>query len=125
MLQQKSVLVVEDSDMIRHITCRMLKKMGFDSVVESENGRIALEKMSEQDFDLVFSDIDMPEMNGLELVEKVREQKKLLPIVILTSHTEKDIIDKAYQLGVNDYLNKPLSPAILLGTIEKVFSHAN
>lgn len=121
MLQQKSVLVVEDSDMIRNITCRMLKKMGCGSVVESENGRIALEKMSECDFDLIFSDIDMPEMNGLELVEKVREQKKSLPIVILSSHTEKDIQDRAFELGVNDYLTKPLSPAILSGAIAKVF----
>lgn len=121
MLQQKSVLVVEDSDMTRQIICLILKKMGYTSVTESYNGRMALEKMSEREFDVVFSDIEMPEMDGFELVEKVRQQSKTLPIIMLSSHDEDDFRGKAFELGANEYLTKPPSAAKLSGAIEKVF----
>src|SRR5882672_2816252 len=117
----KSFLVVDDSGTMRQLIVMTLKKMGCTSIADAANGRLALEKLSANVPDIVLTDIDMPEMNGLEFIEQARTQYATLPIVILSTHGDDVTRDKGLQLGANDYLTKPLSGTKLMDVLEKLF----
>ncbi|HYJ46625.1 MAG TPA: response regulator [Pyrinomonadaceae bacterium] len=117
----KSFLVVDDSAMMRQLILMTLKKMGCTSVVDASNGRVALEKLSANRIDIVLTDIDMPEMNGLEFIERARTQYSDLPIVIISAHGDEVTRDKGLMLGANDYLTKPLSGSKLSEVLERLF----
>lgn len=117
----KSFLVVDDSGTMRQLIVMTLKKMGCTSIADAANGRIALEKLSAHVPDIVLTDIDMPEMNGLEFIEQARTQYASLPIVILSTHGDDATRDKGLMLGANDYLTKPLSGTKLMDVLERLF----
>ena len=117
----KSFLVVDDSGTMRQLIVMTLKKMGCTSIADAPNGRVGLEKLSAGVPDIVLTDIDMPEMNGLEFIEKARAQYAELPIVILSTHGDDVTRDKGLMLGANDYLTKPLSGTKLMDVLERLF----
>ena len=117
----KSFLVVDDSGTMRQLIVMTLKKMGCSSIADAPNGRVALEKLSANVPDIVLTDIDMPEMNGLEFIEQARIQYASLPIVILSTHGDDVTRDKGLMLGANDYLTKPLSGTKLMDVLERLF----
>jgi two-component system chemotaxis response regulator CheY len=117
----KSFLVVDDSATMRQLIIMTLKKMGCTSISDAANGRIALEKLSGGIPDIVLTDIDMPEMNGLEFIEKARASYSALPIIILSTHGDEATRDKGLMLGANDYLTKPLSGMKLTDVLERLF----
>jgi two-component system chemotaxis response regulator CheY len=117
----KSFLVVDDSTTMRQLILMTLKKMGCASASDAANGRLALEKLAERPVDIVLTDIDMPEMNGLEFIEQARSRYAELPIVILSTHGDDATRDKGLMLGANDYLTKPLSGAKLTDVLERIF----
>ena len=117
----KSFMVVDDSGTMRQLILMTLKKMGCTSIVDAPNGKVALEKLAGNSVDIVLTDIDMPEMNGLEFIEKARAQYASLPIVILSTHGDEATRDKGLMLGANDYLTKPLSGSKLTDVLEKLF----
>jgi CheY-like chemotaxis protein len=117
----KSFLVVDDSGTMRQLIVMTLKKMGSSSIADAPNGRVALEKLAAGIPDIVLTDIDMPEMNGLEFIEKARAQYATLPIVILSTHGDEATRDKGLTLGANDYLTKPLSGSKLMDVLERLF----
>jgi len=119
-------IVVDDSRAIRAILGRMLKEMGFE-VLEAENGLVALSVLAESGpFDLALVDWNMPEMDGLQLVQTVRADRRYdaMRIMMVTTETEIDRIVKALEVGANEYLMKPFTPAAvaeklaLLGLME-------
>jgi two-component system, chemotaxis family, chemotaxis protein CheY len=102
-------LVVDDSRVLRRILGNMLAQLGFD-VVEAGNGRDALRHLADESRpDVVFVDWNMPEMNGLQFVEAVREQHHLrdLPLMMVTTETEMERMAAALAAGANEYLMKP------------------
>lgn len=117
----KSFLVVDDSATMRQLIMMTLKKMGCTSIIEAPNGRVALEKLAAASVDIVLTDIDMPEMNGLEFVERARPVHPTLPIFILSTHGDEVTRDKGMLLGATDYLTKPLSSMKLTDMLEKHF----
>lgn len=117
----KSFLVVDDSATMRQLITMTLKKMGCTSIADAPNGRVALEKLESAPVDVVLTDIDMPEMNGLEFIEKARAKYAQMPIVILSTHGDEATRDKGLTLGANDYLTKPLSGAKLTDVLERIF----
>jgi YesN/AraC family two-component response regulator len=117
----KSFLVVDDSATMRQLIIMTLKKMGCSSISDAANGRLALEKLEAGTPDIVLTDIDMPEMNGLEFIETARAKFATLPIVILSTHGDEATRDKGLLLGANDYLTKPLSGMKLEEVLEKLF----
>jgi two-component system, chemotaxis family, chemotaxis protein CheY len=116
----KSFLVVDDSATMRQLITMTLKKMGCSSIAEAPNGKVALEKLASNPVDIVLTDIDMPEMNGLEFIEKARSQYSF-PIIILSTHGDEITRDKGLTLGANDYLTKPLSGTKLVDVLERLF----
>ena len=117
----KSFLVVDDSGTMRQLIIMTLKKMGCTSISDAPNGRVGLEKLEGAVPDIVLTDIDMPEMNGLEFIEQARAKYASLPIVILSTHGDDATRDKGLMLGANDYLTKPLSGTKLMDVLEKLF----
>lgn len=117
----KSFLVVDDSATMRQLIMIILKKMGCTSIADAANGRLALQKLETNVPDIVLTDIDMPEMNGLEFIEQARAKYATLPIVILSTHGDEVTRDKGLQLGANDYLTKPLSGIRLEDVLLKLF----
>lgn len=109
-----NVLIIDDSFSMRRIIRRILSISGFDLglVLEAANGREALELMSENWVDLILSDINMPEMDGLTFLKEVRKSEvhKNTPVVIITTEACTASLNEAYALGVRDYIKKPFVP---------------
>jgi AmiR/NasT family two-component response regulator len=101
------VLVVDDSELFRRSTCRILQVLGYNVLGEAENGRQAIEKTLELRPDLVLMDVEMPELSGIAAAREI--QKTLpTPVVLLTAHDSLDVIREARDAGVAAYLVKPL-----------------
>jgi len=115
------VLLAEDSTPLRGIIRQMLNGLGHDDIVEAGDGLEAWKELEKAPFDLLLTDWNMPNMSGLQLLQKVRQadEFKALPVVMLTTRNNKADIISAMKAGVNNYVTKPCSPADLNQKIEK------
>ncbi|MFY8189120.1 MAG: ATP-binding protein [Flavobacterium sp.] len=105
--KNKKALLVEDNEMNRFIAIQSLSYLGFE-VIEAENGKIAIDKVSSFEFDLILMDIQMPVMDGLEATGYIRNQlKNNTPIIALTANAFKHDIELYMSKGMNDYIIKP------------------
>ena len=113
-----SILIVDDSPTARAIFQDYLESAGYQ-VREAENGRRALDLLGERSFDLVLSDMEMPEMDGLAFLKAVRQTHPLieLPVIMVTSHDHTEEIVTALDAGANDYVTKSTDFAVLLARI--------
>ncbi len=111
----KKFLVVEDSPTMRRIIVNSLKRFGMNNVVEAANGVEALEKLQADQFDVLITDWNMPEMDGKELVTRVRgmAQYKRMPILMITTRGMEEDVITAIKIGVNGYVVKPFTPDVL------------
>lgn len=116
------VLVVDDQNSVRQMTRMTLEELGFRHIHEAENGVQAMETASLQPLDLIISDFNMPEMDGLGLLRAVRGHPvaRKVPFILLTGRGDRELVVKAAQAGVNNYLVKPFTAEILRGKIEQV-----
>ena len=119
----KKLLIVDDSSTMRKIILRVLRQaeIAVETVLEAGNGIEALEQIaSSPDVQLVLSDINMPGMNGVDLVRKLREQHdaKKLPIVMITTEGGEMMRSKALELGANGYVSKPFTPEAIRTALE-------
>ncbi len=121
-----NVLVVDDSSIVRQMVIRTISMSGLDvgKIHEAGNGREALEVMDEEWVDIVFADIHMPEMNGIEMVEKMSEDNLLvsIPVVIVSSDHSQTRIDELKSHGIRAYMKKPFRPEGLRDIIEDVLN---
>jgi two-component system chemotaxis response regulator CheY len=117
---QKRIVVVEDSGSIREAIAFALQKSGFE-VSSAANGLEATELLDGGKFDLVLTDYHMPEMNGLELIRWVRakEQYKRIPILVLTTENQREVILQARQTGASGWIPKPFEIEKLIQTIRR------
>ncbi|MCC6464478.1 MAG: response regulator [Planctomycetes bacterium] len=108
------VLVIDDSGTMRKIQKNVLTTLGVTEVVEAENGQEAILRMKEHQFDfkLVLCDWNMPIMDGITFLQKIRSvpQLKALPVVMVTTEGEKSKVVEAIQAGANGYIVKPFTP---------------
>ncbi len=120
--EPKTILFVEDSPTMRRIIANSLRQIGFEEIIEAENGVDALKKLEGKEIDLVVTDWNMPEMNGAELVKTLREMPAYaeVPIVMITTRGVKDDVIAAMKLGVNGYIVKPFTPEILQEKLKSV-----
>jgi two-component system, chemotaxis family, chemotaxis protein CheY len=117
----KKILAVDDSKSMRQMVAMTLKSAGFD-VVEAEDGVDAFNKANAAQFDLVLTDINMPNMNGIELTTKLRAlgSYSMTPIICLTTESSDDMKGKGKSAGATGWIVKPFSPEKLLATINRV-----
>lgn len=117
----KKVLVVDDSRIVRQQVGIALKEAGYE-VVEAEDGADGLAKIrANQDVATVICDVNMPKMNGIEMVEAVKQGPfKDLPIVMLTTEGQPELIQRAAKAGAKGWIVKPFKPDLLIGAIKKL-----
>jgi two-component system chemotaxis response regulator CheY len=108
-------LVVDDFTTMRRILRNLLSELGFRHVDEASDGRVALEMLRDGAYDFVITDINMPRVNGYELLRQIRADAKLkdLPVLLLTSEASKDEVLQAIRLGANGTILKPLTKSSL------------
>jgi len=116
-------LVVDDFSTMRRIVRNLLKELGYANVEEAEDGVDGLSKLESGDFDFVVSDWNMPNMDGLAMLKKIREDSKLssLPVLMVTAEAKKENIIAAAQAGANGYVVKPFTAATLDEKLSKIF----
>ena len=116
-------LVVDDFSTMRRIVRNLLKELGFANIDEAEDGAVALQKLQGGGFDFVVSDWNMPNMDGLTLLQKVRAAAALkhLPVLMITAEAKKENIIAAAQSGASGYIVKPFTAATLNEKLVKIF----
>lgn len=118
-------LVVDDFSTMRRIVRNLLKELGFANVDEAEDGVIALQKLKGGGFDFVVSDWNMPNMDGLMLLQSIRADADLkkLPVLMVTAEAKKENIVAAAQAGASGYVVKPFTAATLDEKLNKIFQN--
>jgi two-component system, chemotaxis family, chemotaxis protein CheY len=116
-------LVVDDFSTMRRIVRNLLKELGYSNVEEAEDGAIALNKLKGGDFEFVVSDWNMPNMDGLTMLQSIRADPALasLPVLMVTAEAKKENIIAAAQAGANGYIVKPFTAATLDEKLTKIF----
>jgi len=115
-------LIVDDFSTMRRIVRGLLKEMGHLDCDEAEDGAVAITKLRNSRFDFVVTDINMPNMNGFELLEAIRADASLqtLPVLMVTAEARKEDIVRAAQLRASGYIVKPFSKATLEEKVSKI-----
>ncbi|AUL99819.1 MAG TPA: chemotaxis response regulator CheY [Pseudothauera hydrothermalis] len=116
-------LVVDDFSTMRRIVRNLLKELGFTNVDEAEDGAVALQKLNTGQFDFVVTDWNMPNMDGLTLLQTIRQTPHLkhLPVLMITAEAKKENIIAAAQAGASGYIVKPFTSATLAEKLNKIF----
>jgi len=119
------ILVVDDSATIRHQLRACLESGGYD-VIEAENGALGLERATNETVDLIIVDINMPVMNGLEMLEALRAvpRKASIPAFILSTESSKSMVERGKKCGATAWIVKPFKPEILIKGIAHVLAKA-
>ena len=118
------VLVVDDFATMRRIITNVLRQLGFENILEAEDGTKALQILETEKVDFVITDWNMPQMSGLDLLKAIRasEDKKHIPVLMVTAEAMQENIIKAAQAGVNNYIIKPFDAKTLSDKINKIFT---
>ena len=127
MLEYKAkILVVDDFLTMRRIVRNLLKQLGYENITEAEDGDQAYVKLKGGGFGFVVSDWNMPNLDGLGLIRKVRSDPELkdLPFLMVTAEAEKEKVIEAIRAGVSNYVVKPFTAEVLKEKIEKIFTKA-
>ncbi|WP_338751512.1 response regulator transcription factor [Bacillus sp. FJAT-52991] len=116
----KRILVVDDEDILRMLICDTLEDLGYE-IEEAEDGEEALKKVSYQSYDLMILDYMMPNITGIEVIERLPEEiKKTLPILMLTAKTQEADRQAVLEKGADYFMSKPFSPVDLVNVVEEI-----
>ena len=119
----KKILVIDDEELVTESLKKLLKKSGYDVEI-AKNGNEAIEKVRDENFDLIVSDIRMPDLDGVEVIKMIREYLKLknrpvVPEILMTGFASKENLEEAQKLKVADYLYKPFNIRDFLEIVKK------
>ena len=124
-----NILIVDDSKTIRSVIKKTLNiaDVPVGDLYEAENGKEALDVMNSNWIDLIFADINMPVMTGIEMIKKMSEDNTLdkTPVIIVSTEGSKTRIDELLELGVKAYLRKPINPEELRNIVKEVMGDYN
>jgi len=117
------ILIVDDSSLIRSVASGATQEAGHEAIV-AENGQEGLDILSQQKIDLIFSDVNMPIMGGLEMVEKIKENDnyKYIPIIMLTTESNPELKAKGQALGVKAWMLKPFNKKKFFMAVKKLLA---
>ena len=117
------VLVVDDFATMRRILRNILKQIGFTNISEADDGKTALKELKKEKYDLILCDWNMPEMQGIDLLNEIRSDDELkgTPFVMVTAKAQKNNIIQAVKAGVNSYIVKPFTAETINEKLTKMF----
>ena len=118
-MKTDKILVVDDDEKIRYAFHTLFKKEGCDTY-EAKNGRQALRMFKTRQFQAVFLDIGLPDMDGMKILDQMKKMNHIVPVVIITSMGNQEKATEARGMGAFDYLEKPVPVARLRGVLEKI-----
>ena len=120
----KSILIVEDSTTTRSLIRAVIEELGDFNIVEAPTGFDALKLLPAQDFDLVVTDINMPDINGLELINFVKSNPRYssIPLIIVTTERSEEDKKRGIALGATAYVTKPFKALELQDTVKRVMN---
>ena len=118
-------LVVDDFSTMRRIVKNILKQLGYEDIEEAEDGANAYAKLKNGGFGFVVSDWNMPNMDGMQLLKKIRNDPELkdTPFLMVTAEAEKHKVVEAIKAGVNNYIVKPFTAELLKEKMDKIFEN--
>ncbi len=118
-------LIIEDDATVRGYLKRIIQLKFSFNIAEAENGSEGLEALQKSKPDIIFLDISMPVMNGIEFLQKIKVEPEFssIPILVITAHNDKDSIQKMIELGISDYILKPINPEITFNRIQSVLNN--
>ena len=121
------ILIVDDMATMRKIIKSLLNQLGYTNIDEAENGKEALAKLKQSKYDLVLLDWNMPEMDGITLLQEIRKDPQLkdIPVIMVTAEAKKENVLLAIQSGANNYIVKPFTAETLKDKLEKVWQQIN
>jgi len=117
------VLVVDDFSTMRRIIKNILRQLGFNNIVEADDGTTAWDTLNKDKIDFIISDWNMPQMTGIELLRKVRASDEFadLPFLMVTAEAQQENILEAVQAKVSNYIVKPFTAEVMKQKIDKIF----
>lgn len=117
----KTILIVDDSASLRQIVAIALKGAGYE-VIEAGDGNEGLEKLQGQKVNLIVSDVNMPNMDGLTMVSQIKQDPgyKFTPVIMLTTESQDDMKQKGKEIGVKAWMVKPFKPEQMLDAVSKL-----
>lgn len=117
-------LVVDDSPIIRTVVSKCLTMSGLEigNIFEAANGRVALDVLDDNWIDVVFADLNMPEMDGREMIQEMADNQILenVPVVVISSERNEEVVNWLHAMGVSDFINKPFKPEKMKSVIDKL-----
>jgi len=118
------ILIVEDSPTMRRIVRNTLKRLGYDDVEEAEDGVEALAALGNSTIDFIITDWNMPKMNGLDFIKRVKAHADYseVPILMVTTRSVEQDVVAALQAGASNYIVKPFTPQVLKEKINEIFA---
>jgi len=120
------ILIVDDFSTMRRIVKTCLKQIGFENVTEADDGKVALDKAHAQEFKLIVSDWNMPNMMGIDLLKAIRSDPnpklKSVPFLMVTAEAQKENIIEAAKAGVSNYIIKPFTADSMQQKLEAIFA---
>ncbi|AOT10825.1 response regulator [Pseudoalteromonas luteoviolacea] len=116
------ILVVDDMTSMRHVMINMLRKLGFDDIDEATDGKQALVLLGKRKYHLVVSDLNMPHIDGLTLLSKIRETPRLaqLPVLMVTCESSKERVQEVLLKKVDGFVVKPFNMATLIQQLKRI-----
>ncbi|WP_028023940.1 response regulator [Enterovibrio calviensis] len=116
------ILVVDDMTSIRHVMLNLLRSINYIDLEEATNGWQALQMVKKNRYDLVITDLNMPKMDGRELLKEIRTDEKLkhTPVLVVSSEQDKERVKELIQHGVNGFVVKPFNAATLQKQIQRI-----
>ena len=126
---QRKILIVDDNDDNRYTLSKYLKREGFTNLEIAENGKIALDKLSNDNFDIVLLDLEMPEMDGIETLRNIKSDDNLrqIPVIMISASDEIENVTQCIEIGAEGYISKPFNSMLLrarlTAALEKIRLH--
>jgi len=121
-MSKGKILVIDDEDIVRMSCSRTLIPEGYE-VRLSRNGLDGLRMLREEKADLVLTDLKMPEMDGIEVLGKIKEEWPDIEVIVITGYQTVETAVKSIKLGAYDYIEKPFTPDALIAAVDKAFTH--
>ena len=121
--KEMKILVVDDFSTMRRIVKNILRQLGFNNILEADDGTTAIAKLNSEKIDFVITDWNMPKMTGMELLKEIRasDHLKKIPVLMVTAEALQENIIAAVKAGVSNYIVKPFDAKTLSDKINKIF----
>lgn len=118
------VLIVDDHPLTLSMLSQIMKQLGFNDVREANDGNLALEILDNEDIKLVFTDLNMPKMSGIEVIQRIRgkAETRELPVIVVSGEGDQDIVVSAMQAGADSFIVKPFAAQTIKEKILQVLS---